>query len=477
VSLALPGVRAATTGRGRSTPRLLTTLGLVAVLLTAVLGVLLGSAAAGVRSDVDVLGDAAAPQVTVTTDLSFALSDLDAQATNVLLVGTGENLGDDGPAALQRYQQRATQADADLAKAAAGAAGDDTAQQLIKSTLDGLGQYQSLMGQAFLVSKQGSDPAGHPSAATVALYRQATDLMSKNLAGVRQLTQHEQDLFSDTYAGARSGAFTALAWVLVVGVLLTAALVTAQVVLRIRQRRRLNPALALGTVAAVVFTVVGASVFGGVAGHLADAKTQAFDPIVALSQARAISVDANADESRFLVDPQRTQQYQDAFAQKSQSLMGFPGVGAADYDGAVDKAVLGYLGDWSDITFTGLYGGVLRAPIPAADRPAVLHLLFAYQNYESDDRALKLLAAQGSLFTTIQFDIGADAFDSDWAFTQYDTALTTLTGADQRAFDAGIAAARDDLAGWNLLLPALAVVLLLGLTAVGLYPRLAEYRR
>ena len=49
------------------------------------------------------------------------------------------------------------------------------------------------------------------------------------------------------------------------------------------------------------------------------AKSEAFDSIVALSQARAVSDDANADESRYLVDPARAGQYQQAFEDKSSS--------------------------------------------------------------------------------------------------------------------------------------------------------------
>jgi hypothetical protein len=39
--------------------------------------------------------------------------------------------------------------------------------------------------------------------------------------------------------------------------------------------------------------------------HLKVAKQDAFDSILALTQARAVSYDANADESRYLVDPAR----------------------------------------------------------------------------------------------------------------------------------------------------------------------------
>ena len=39
--------------------------------------------------------------------------------------------------------------------------------------------------------------------------------------------------------------------------------------------------------------------------HLRVAKKDAFDSVLALTQARAVSYDANADESRYLIDPDR----------------------------------------------------------------------------------------------------------------------------------------------------------------------------
>jgi hypothetical protein len=74
-----------------TTPRWLAALGAVIVLLAVGLGLLVSTTAAGATAGFDVIGHQAAPQVRVSTDLYFALSDLDAQAANVLLVGTGRS--------------------------------------------------------------------------------------------------------------------------------------------------------------------------------------------------------------------------------------------------------------------------------------------------------------------------------------------------------------------------------------------------
>lgn len=47
---------------------------------------------------------------------------------------------------------------------------------------------------------------------------------------------------------------------------------------------------------------------------------------------------------------------------------------------------------------------------------------------------------------------------------------------NQNAFTASIGAAQSDLAGWSLLIPGIAALLVLGLIALGVWPRIAEYR-
>lgn len=89
------------------------------------------------------------------------------------------------------------------------------------------------------------------------------------------------------------------------------------------------------------------------ASHLQMAKKDAFDSILALTQARAVSYDANADESRYLVDPGRAAQYQQAFLSKSQQLADVGNVGIFQYDAALAAAVSAYQADHADVRFGG----------------------------------------------------------------------------------------------------------------------------
>jgi hypothetical protein len=51
------------------------------------------------------------------------------------------------------------------------------------------------------------------------------------------------------------------------------------------------------------------------------ARFDSFTSIQALSMAKAVSNDANADESRFIVDPAHSVQYQQAYLDKSQRIV------------------------------------------------------------------------------------------------------------------------------------------------------------
>jgi hypothetical protein len=192
----------------------------------------------------------------------------------------------------------------------------------VSSVLDALGRYEALAADAIVVNQRGHDPAGRPSAATLSYFQQATDLMSTTvLPAAASLTAANASALDMSYNQNRSTATSGQVLVLVLGLAEAGALLGTQVFLAARFRRLVNPALALATVLAVALAIAGAVQLGAQAGNLKVAKQDAFDSILALTQARAVSYDANADETRFLVDPGRAAAYQDAFLRKSQELV------------------------------------------------------------------------------------------------------------------------------------------------------------
>jgi Tfp pilus assembly protein PilP len=235
-----------------------------------------------------------------------------------------------------------------------------------------------------------------------------------------------------------------------------------------------NPALAAATLVAVVLVIAAATRVSAEAGHLKVAKQEAFDSILALTQARAVSYDANADESRYLVDPARAAQYQQAFLTESQQLADVGNVGIFSYDAALAAGIRAYDGDNSDVRFGGYLGAEFGNITFAGERAAAIRTLLAYQVYERDDRKLRALA-QTDLAAAVGYDVGTAAGQSDWAFNQYDEALSSVIAINSAAFTDAIQAGQGDAAAWNLAFPVVGAALLAALVLAGVRPRLAEY--
>jgi hypothetical protein len=260
------------------------------------------------------------------------------------------------------------------------------------------------------------------------------------------------------------------------GILLAAALITLQFYLAARFQRLVNPALAAATVLTIAFVAVTAVQLNAESGHLKVAKQDAFDSIQALSLARAVSYDANADESRYLVDPGRAAQYQQAFLSKSQQIADVGPVAISSYDAALAADIAAYQRDNSVVRFGGYLGAEFRNVTFPGERQAAVATLLAFQRYERDDRTLRALA-KSNLPAAVAYDIGTAPSQSDGAFNQYDAALSSVIAVNANAFTAAVHDGEDGATGWDLVLPALAVVLLITLTFTGVRPRLTEYRR
>ncbi len=446
---------------------------IAAIFLGLITAMIFGSIASGVR----LIGNQSEPEVLATTDLYFRLNDMDAQVANVLLVGMQRGLGIDRQQAQAIYQQDRVQADQDLQRAAVVAGSVASAQQSLRSVLDGLGRYEALAGEAMYLDGQGTGQAGLPPAAALVLYRQATDLLQGSiLPSARSLTNQNTATLDGVYQAKRSTARSGIRWVALTGAALLAVLIGMQIYLATRYRRIFNMGLAGATLVAVALAAASATGLSAGAGQLRVAKAEAFDSIIALSQARAVSDDANADESRYLVDPARAGQYQQAFEDKSQQLVQLAGAGIFRYDTALAQAISAYHANHADIRFGGYFGVEFRNITFAGERAAAEQTLAAYQVYERDDRHIRALNRSGDLRTAIAFDTSYAPGNSNWAFTQYDNALAGLIGINQRAFTMAIFAGQQDTNGWTSYIPAGTTILIVILVLAGIRPRLAEYR-
>lgn len=461
----------------RNTPGKVAAWTIAVIVLACGLAALIATTSGDVSSGFTAIGSHDAPLVEQSTGLYFSVNDMDAQVANVLLTGDDAALAADRQQDMNAYTQDLRRTEQYLQQVAVTAAGDPAVQRAVGSVLDALGRYEAFAADAMLMNQRGHDQAGRPSAATLNYFQQATDLMRTGvLPAATSLTDSNANSLDATYRQDRSSALDGRALVLMLGLACVAVLVGLQTYLALRYRRLVNPALAIATVLAAGVAIAAAAQLGTQSGHLTVAKKDAFDSIVALTQARAVSYDANADESRYLVDPARAAGYQDSFLSKSQDLAAVGNADINGYDAALATDIAAYRANDADLRFGGYPGAEFRNITFAGERAAATDALLAYQVYERDDRKLRAMYATGHLDQAIAFDIGTGPGQSNWAFGNWDRALNSVIAINENAFTAAIKDGGKTASGWTGLIPALAAAAIATLTVAGTWRRITEYR-
>ncbi|WP_433475781.1 hypothetical protein ACQPZP_01350 [Spirillospora sp. CA-142024] len=446
---------------------------LVALLI--VLTVAIGNA----RDSVETIGHDAGPQVVATGTLYFALSDMDAQVSNILLIGREHDLGIGYDETLRVYEKRRAEADAAAVQAAQLAGRDPALRRTVQEVLDGLGRYERLVGQAMQLDKQSDHAPGQTPPQVVDAYRQATDLMKLQLLPkAYNITLDTGANVRQSYETKRSAVLTGRAWVLLTGLLALLLLIATQLYLVRTFRRVLNPALVLATLATLVLTAVGAGLLTAHAGHIKTAKQDGFDSILQLSRARAISHSAFGDESRYLLDPGRADTYEQTYLDKSLSViypdLGDKPVNLENYYAGLEQKAGPYKPGEGAVPFLGFFGDEARTVGKGREADALAKTLAGYRKVQQNDARMRQLAEAGNRTAAVDLRMGRTS-NAIRDFDDYDAALSSLTAVHQDAFDKAIRDADGGLRGWNAVPPVGAAVIAF-LIIAGVRPRLAEFR-
>jgi hypothetical protein len=471
------------------TPRTLKLLTSGLVLLALVLGLF---SALGLQRDgsgVENLG-ARTAEVSATSDLYYRLNDMDAQAADALLVGyhpadpTIVPASVDAAASDRTYEQDRSDADVDLGLIARNPLLTAKASKL----LDALGGYEALIAQALYIDQnaQQEQPATPPAAA-LSLYTDASSVLHGSLLPAAQaVTLTDAGAVNDSYSADHSAITTYGYLVLGLALLVALALYLGNRYYARRFRRRLG-LLTVGMVIAVALGIVGLSTQSSEAGHLQVAKQSAYDSIYALDRAQAVSDDANADESRWLLEG-RTATLQSSFFTKAENVGAVPGVNAAQaaadpsaYYTALDQAAAQLRVDAATnvvtgVTLTGFLGSELHNITFPGEGQAAYNAAQDFDVYMQDDAKIRQDVAAGDLRGAVSVDIGLQAGQSNYDFGRYMTALSSVIQINTAYFDSAVAAGHGDVgaASWTTVL--LGELLLLLCIAQAGYLRLREYR-
>ncbi|CAM5259320.1 hypothetical protein SCHAM137S_05863 [Streptomyces chartreusis] len=468
-------VRAALRRRHRVTvPARLRLLRTATVLLATASAALLLVAGITALGTWDTVADRDAPRTTSAAGLALALNDMDAQAANILLssgdAGRGR-LGTPYRKAVGLYGDARRGIGHELRTLAVAAQGNPADEKTVESLTDGFAEYQELVGRAL---ENDGRKGGKPDALDD--HREATDLLQHRLLPeARTLVSSNDDAFEAHYNAARTTLTVQFTAVVALGVLLLAVLGFLQWYLARRFRRILNPGVLAATACALLAVILGGQMLSASSDQLRGARRDAFDSVVALSRARAIAYDANADESRYLLDPGRRDQYERAFLAKSQELYGIEGATLSSYDAGLATSWRAYRSDNADLRFTGEFRRELDNITFAGERAAAERSVEAYTVYQRDDRTIRALVAQGKERAAVEFCISWEAGMSNAHFGAWMAALDQVTDINREHFAGSVREGRSAVSGQ---LPWVCGLLLAAalLTVLGLRPRLAEFR-
>lgn len=422
----------------------------------------------------ETIGAEAGPQVVATADLYFALSDMDTQVASVLLMGNDHDLGIGRADAIERYEARRKQANRALVEATDLAGEDRIARDMIRAMLNGLGEYERLSSNAMLQSERADHAPGATPEPVLELYRQAYEVMKfELLPNAYNLTLENGTIVRHTEEQTSQQLGTLRMMFAIGGTALVVVLIGTQVYLSVRFRRTLNPALVLATAGVFVVTLAGVFVMTRTDTELATAKRDGFDSILAMSRTRAISNSMQADQSRYLLDADQADTYEQTFLEKSQTVLYKESANLDIYRNAVDLAVeaFGKEGNGGGTPFLGFFGDEVTSISVPGQRQALVSALQRYEVFQNADGEMRALADAGQERAAIGMRVNR----SDEAFGAYDRATKDLIALHSEAFDQSIEHGRNAIAGWRFVLPVTAGVVVL-LVLFGVRQRLAEYR-
>ncbi len=410
------------------------------------------------RKAIQIVGQETVPSIIDAQTIKTGLADLDANIANELLAPYGQNLE-----AVQSADQRRQETFKAIISAAEDISYGDEEKIPLQNLTIGINDYMAKIYQARSFHQQKNN------AGMLEAYRQAVDIMDKKLVpAIDGLDKSNLKRLENTYNQEKIATIGSLFSLCLTAISLIGTLIWLQKFLSDRTRRTLNPMLFAATVIAVLF--LGAVIQSSISAYyqLGVAKEDAFKSIHALWQARALGYSANGDESRFLLDPQLANQHQQAFASKIAKIVNIPK--GESFDSVATKTA------WGDKVngFSGYLADAANNIKFKGERAAALTTISNFSTYDTTHRQILELEQKGQRNLAILFATGKELGQSDWAFNQFDDALSKTIDINQQLFNTSVKDGLEEINGFEFTTP-IAIGAIALLTLFGLQPRLKEY--
>jgi hypothetical protein len=414
-----------------------------------------------IRAAAQTIGHDSEPSVVAARQIGLSLANMHASVANAFLLGSGRDAD-----AWNTYQQERHTVANTLVDAAQNITYPGEKDQL-RSLGENFVRYQELISKAQAVQPQ--DPA-----AAMGFFGQANDLLQAQLfPAANELARINNDALDQSYRAHRGTGVTMAIVTVVAGLAVLALLVATQLFLTRRTRRTINLPLVGASLVTVVLVAQIASTLTTSNEHLRGAKQDAYDSVYALTSARTISYDANADESLWLL-AQADPRYETSFMQKVRQI--------SDplLTDALAEASTQALNRHEPAPFKGYLADELNNITFPGEGAAALSASTFWARYLAVDGQLRSLERSGDHAGAVALDVGTAEGQSNWAFGLYDQSMVRIIDINQEEFDRSIAQIFSDLGGAtsigaDTLLPIYALLIAV-LIWLGLQPRIAEYR-
>ena len=406
---------------------------------------------------VTTIGQSSAPSIVAAEKIKAALSDMDANVANELIAKPGQDKD-----STEGYERRRKELSDGLVAAAENITYGDSERNPIQAITYNLGTYEAEVAQARLLHGRGGDRA------VLTTYSDANSLMQATILPAADVLDAVNDRALEN-AYSRQKALSTVTFTLIwaTGLLLLGVLLGAQIFLSRRTNRVFNLPLLAATGLTLLFLLFTSAKMGSASHDLKAAKEDAFDSVYALWHARAVAYDANANESRWLIDRAHAATYQNGFFQEAGKVAALPQ--GTSYDALAQTSA-------KDLPpgFTGFLANELRNITFPGEQEAADGALTAWGKYVAIDGQIRSLQNAGRHADAVALCTGAGPDQSNGAYQAFDDALGRTLDINQKEFDGDVARGSADLAALPILAP-LAMLAVALLAWFGIRPRLQEY--
>jgi hypothetical protein len=337
---------------------------------------------------------------------------------------------------------------------------DDAERKPIMEVQEKMGEYIRLLQKTRDLQAQGKQ------AEMLVIYREASTLLDKEiLPKIDELSRVNYEQMQKQIK--RDSAGVSLFGVVLVGGLLIGAMVGLQLFLVQRTKRQFNRPLLVATAIAGIFLLHSAFALSRAASALKVAQEDAFPSLYSIRKARALSYQANSDESRYLLDKANAATHEASFRAKVDQIMTLP------RDVTIENIKLKITtNSKTDLNrVTGLVAGAVKNITFEGEGDALVESLRAWQNYVDVDAKIRQKERAGDHQGAINICLG----ESDAAYETFKKKLQKVQEINEKAMKESLEKSDRALAFFEVQ-AAIALLLVVCLTQYGLKPRIKEYQ-